>query len=168
MDTGLFGTWFWTTWFSFDHIHLEPERIGESKSGASVATEADIAIRLPEYLQYRFEGRKCHYARNKFIVPWLIQIPYYIYLGDKRQEIAPTISSASQSASFRLEHGLLTPVSPWQKANAQEDAVDLADFSLGASALDDATHQSVIAREVVKQRAQSTVSHLKSLNMSSL
>lgn len=27
MDTGLFGTWFWSTWFSFDHVHLSPERI---------------------------------------------------------------------------------------------------------------------------------------------
>lgn len=91
-------------------------------------------------------------------MPWLIQIPYYIYLGDKRQEPVPTATLSSQPANFRLEHGLLTPNSPWQKANPQEDATDLAEFSLGASALDDAAQHSIITREVVKQRSQSAVS----------
>lgn len=117
--------------------------------------------RIADYLQYRFAGRKCSYARNEFIVPWLIQIPYYIYLGDKRQDSTNSTASISQPANFRLEHGLLTPNSPWQKANAQEDAAELAEFSLGASALDDTTHQSVINRQVVKQRSQSAVSPCK-------
>lgn len=29
LDTGLISTWFWTTWFSFDHVHLHPSRRSE-------------------------------------------------------------------------------------------------------------------------------------------
>lgn len=64
--------------------------------------------------------------------PWLIQIPYYIYLGDKKED-----AHATSTQSFRVEHGLLTPVSPWQMAKPQmEDGSDLAELTLGESALD--------------------------------
>lgn len=29
LDTGLVNSWFWTTWFSFDHVHLHPSRRSE-------------------------------------------------------------------------------------------------------------------------------------------
>lgn len=52
---------FWQAWFELDHIHLEPGR--------------------RDYLEYKFGTIKSLNRRNHFIVPYLIQIPYYIWLG---------------------------------------------------------------------------------------
>lgn len=52
---------FWQIWFDFDHINLGPGR--------------------RDYVEYKFGTLKCLNARNHFIVPYLVQIPYYIWLG---------------------------------------------------------------------------------------
>ncbi|KAI8967893.1 hypothetical protein BDF20DRAFT_897682 [Mycotypha africana] len=52
---------FWQGWFELDHIHLEPGR--------------------RDYLEYKFASIKSLNYRNHFIIPFLIQIPYYIWLG---------------------------------------------------------------------------------------
>ena len=157
MDTGAFGTWFWKTWFSFDHVHLGSERIG--KSSSSIIQRSLLTFDcLVDYLQHRFAGRKCHYARNEFLVPWLVQIPYYIYLGDKQEDVQkPLAAITEQPANFRLEHGLLTPNSPWQKPKAQDDSNDLMELSLGASALDEISESNLITRTATT-RVQSIVS----------
>ncbi|ORX59384.1 S-adenosyl-L-methionine-dependent methyltransferase [Hesseltinella vesiculosa] len=53
--------YFWQMWFEFDHIHLAPGR--------------------RDYLEYKFGTVKSLNRRNHFIVPYLVQIPYYIWLG---------------------------------------------------------------------------------------
>ncbi|KAJ2601695.1 hypothetical protein GGF40_001050 [Coemansia sp. RSA 1286] len=52
---------FWKNWFSHDHVYLDPCR--------------------RQYLEHRFSSIKVVNGRNHFIVPHLIQIPYYIWLG---------------------------------------------------------------------------------------
>ncbi|GAA5805362.1 hypothetical protein HPULCUR_010878 [Helicostylum pulchrum] len=52
---------FWHAWFELDHIHLEPGR--------------------RDYLEYKFGTIKSLNRRNHFIVPYLIQMPYYVWLG---------------------------------------------------------------------------------------
>jgi hypothetical protein len=113
---------------------------------------------IPDYLQYRFAGRKCHYARNQFLVPWLIKIPYYIYLGDKREKCQkPLIAIDEHPIEFHLEHGLLTPNSPWQKPKGQDDANDLAELDLGESALEDTVSSLTILSNSAQCRSQSKV-----------
>ncbi|CEJ01538.1 hypothetical protein RMCBS344292_15562 [Rhizopus microsporus] len=52
---------FWHAWFELDHIHLYPGR--------------------RDYLEYKFGTIKSLNRRNHFIIPYLIQMPYYIWLG---------------------------------------------------------------------------------------
>ncbi|CAO3579711.1 unnamed protein product [Absidia cylindrospora] len=53
--------YFWQMWFDLDHIQLAPGR--------------------RDYLEYKFGTIKSLNRRNHFIVPYLIQIPYYVWLG---------------------------------------------------------------------------------------
>ncbi|KAI9293726.1 hypothetical protein K502DRAFT_366453 [Neoconidiobolus thromboides FSU 785] len=59
-----FTRWFWQIWFDFDHINLHPCR--------------------RDYLEYKFSTIKSFSGRNHFIVPYLVQIPYYIWLGSPK------------------------------------------------------------------------------------
>lgn len=52
---------FWHAWFELDHIHLYPGR--------------------RDYLEYKFGTIKSLNRRNHFIIPYVIQMPYYIWLG---------------------------------------------------------------------------------------
>ncbi|OBZ83963.1 hypothetical protein A0J61_07983, partial [Choanephora cucurbitarum] len=52
---------FWQAWFELDHIQLAPGR--------------------RDYLEYRFGTIKSLNRRNHFIIPYLIQMPYYVWLG---------------------------------------------------------------------------------------
>lgn len=56
-----FTRFFWQIWFDFDHINLAPGR--------------------RDYVEYKFGTLKCLNDRNHFVVPYLVQIPYYIWLG---------------------------------------------------------------------------------------
>ena len=69
----------------------------------------------------------------------------------------PLAAITEQPANFRLEHGLLTPNSPWQKPKAQDDSNDLMELSLGASALDEISESNLITRTATT-RVQSIVS----------
>ncbi|KAF9437924.1 hypothetical protein BGZ76_010555 [Entomortierella beljakovae] len=55
---------FWQIWFSFDHVHLHASR--------------------REYLEYRFDVKKTINGRNQFVLPLIVQIPYYIWVGQKK------------------------------------------------------------------------------------
>ncbi|KAI8638499.1 hypothetical protein BD408DRAFT_393869 [Parasitella parasitica] len=52
---------FWHAWFELDHINLHPGR--------------------RDYMEYKFGTIKSLNRRNHFVIPFLIQIPYYIWLG---------------------------------------------------------------------------------------
>ncbi|KAJ2909296.1 hypothetical protein GGI21_002026, partial [Coemansia aciculifera] len=67
-DAGVLGyacNWltrvFWQHWFEFDHVYLHPCR--------------------RNYLEHKFATHKVLNRRNHFIVPYLVQIPYYVWLG---------------------------------------------------------------------------------------
>ncbi|KAK3847834.1 MAG: hypothetical protein J3R72DRAFT_361907 [Linnemannia gamsii] len=73
---------FWTIWFSFDHVYLHASR--------------------REYLEHKFEVKKVINSRNHMIIPYLIQIPYYVWVGQrKRSEIqqSPTVAQLKAAAS---------------------------------------------------------------------
>ncbi|KAI8380989.1 uncharacterized protein BYT42DRAFT_494036 [Radiomyces spectabilis] len=87
-----FTRFFWNVWFDFDHINLSPGR--------------------RDYLEYRFGTIKTLNRRNHFIIPYAIQIPYYVWLGcskarqsmmhspvsDDNVSISSSRSSASDSS----------------------------------------------------------------------
>ncbi|KAI0084521.1 hypothetical protein BDY19DRAFT_1060226 [Irpex rosettiformis] len=77
--TGFLSRWFWQIWFELDHVSLSSAR--------------------REYLEFRFGTIKSYNGRNH-IVPWLIQIPYYVFLGCSR-----TRSTTNAFKAFEIESG---------------------------------------------------------------
>ncbi|KAJ2642427.1 hypothetical protein GGF44_001670, partial [Coemansia sp. RSA 1694] len=65
---------FWQHWFEFDHVYLHPCR--------------------RNYLEHKFVTHKVLNCRNHFIVPFLVQMPYYVWLG--------TPSHSAESESLHL------------------------------------------------------------------
>ncbi|KAJ7925215.1 hypothetical protein B0H13DRAFT_2229697 [Mycena leptocephala] len=63
-ECGWLSRWFWQIWFDFDHVSLSPAR--------------------RSYLEYKFGTIKSFNGRNKFVVPFIVRIPYYIWLGRSR------------------------------------------------------------------------------------
>ncbi|KAF8902789.1 hypothetical protein CPB84DRAFT_1846150 [Gymnopilus junonius] len=63
-ECGWLSRWFWQIWFDFDHVHLGPAR--------------------RSYLEYKFGTVKSYNGRNKFFLPFIVRIPYYIWLGRPR------------------------------------------------------------------------------------
>ncbi|KAJ2655145.1 hypothetical protein IWW48_005700 [Coemansia sp. RSA 1200] len=54
---------FWQHWFELDHVFLHPCR--------------------RDYLEHKFSTHKVYNGRNHFVVPQLIQVPYYVWLGKR-------------------------------------------------------------------------------------
>jgi hypothetical protein len=77
-----------------------------------------------DYLEYKFGTVKCYNGRNNFIIPHLIQIPYYVFLGASRHRATLESQRKALPLVERLENevsmtnGVLTPVSPWQDGSA--------------------------------------------------
>ncbi|KAH7103697.1 hypothetical protein BKA62DRAFT_48646 [Auriculariales sp. MPI-PUGE-AT-0066] len=72
--------WFWQIWFDFDKVYLTQRR---------------------EYLEHRFGTIKAFNGRNKFVLPFVVRIPYYIWLGRFR-----TSTSATQFRhAFEIDGG---------------------------------------------------------------
>lgn len=80
---------------------------------------------MADYLEYKFGTVKSYNGRNNFIVPKLVQIPYYVFLGASRYR--PEVASAralhtSLSPVLRQDDELVppyaTPLSPWHDPNA--------------------------------------------------
>ncbi|KAJ7132836.1 hypothetical protein C8R43DRAFT_1206637 [Mycena crocata] len=63
-ECGWLSRWFWQIWFDFDHVSLSPAR--------------------RSYLEYKFGTIKSFNGRNRFILPFIVRIPYYIWLGRPR------------------------------------------------------------------------------------
>ncbi|KZP16506.1 hypothetical protein FIBSPDRAFT_1047462 [Athelia psychrophila] len=63
-ECGWLSRWFWQIWFDFDHVSLSPHRRG--------------------YLEYKFGTIKSYNGRNRFILPFIVRIPYYVWLGRPR------------------------------------------------------------------------------------
>ncbi|EIW83356.1 hypothetical protein CONPUDRAFT_136405 [Coniophora puteana RWD-64-598 SS2] len=63
-ECGWLSRWFWQIWFDFDHVSLSPHR--------------------RDYLEYKFGTVKAYNGRNRFVLPFIVRIPYYIWLGRSR------------------------------------------------------------------------------------
>lgn len=85
----LFNRLFWRSWFEFDHVDLNPAR--------------------RDYLEHKFEAIKTVSCRNNFAIPFVVSIPYYIYLGQKAE--LPSLNSSPESSVIIKQSGVLTPES---------------------------------------------------------
>ncbi|EPQ56989.1 hypothetical protein GLOTRDRAFT_127372 [Gloeophyllum trabeum ATCC 11539] len=63
-ECGWLSRWFWQIWFDFDHVSLSPHR--------------------RDYLEYKFGTVKSYNGRNRFVLPFIVRIPYYMWLGRSR------------------------------------------------------------------------------------
>lgn len=101
---------FWKLWFEFDHIHLEPGR--------------------RDYLEYKFGTIKSDNRRNHFIIPYLIQIPFYVWIGRSHARAADVdvddggilATTRVSTDSQDIASGLITPPSPM---SVKSDAMSL-------------------------------------------
>ncbi|BFZ54296.1 hypothetical protein PYCC9005_001330 [Savitreella phatthalungensis] len=82
---------FWKSWFEFDHVDLNPAR--------------------RDYLEHRFECIKSASFRNNMVIPWVVSIPYYIYLGQRSGDASldSSVSSASEYRPTSTVSGIMTP-----------------------------------------------------------
>ncbi|KAG6816964.1 hypothetical protein H0H87_001278 [Tephrocybe sp. NHM501043] len=81
-ECGWLSRWFWQIWFDFDHVSLGPAR--------------------RSYLEYKFGTVKSYNGRNHFVIPFIVRIPYYIWLGRPRSCDVSQICHA-----FEIEGGNL-------------------------------------------------------------
>ena len=84
---------FWKMWFEIDRVFLESSR--------------------REYLEYRFDTLKTLNGRNKFIIPFLVKIPYYIWIGlPKSNDNAVRVKGNATTAISKQTHSEgLIPIS---------------------------------------------------------
>ncbi|KAJ1663753.1 hypothetical protein IW140_004645 [Coemansia sp. RSA 1813] len=71
---------FWQHWFEFDHVFLHPCR--------------------RNYLEHVFATHKVFNGRNHFIIPQIIQIPYYVWLGKRQSSANADGCSLAQSSAI--------------------------------------------------------------------
>ncbi|KAJ7733754.1 hypothetical protein DFH07DRAFT_132329 [Mycena maculata] len=111
-ECGWLSRWFWQIWFDFDHVSLSPAR--------------------RSYLEYKFGTIKSFNGRNRFILPFIVRIPYYIWLGRPR-----TCDISRASHAFEVEGGNMigncSPM-PLKGIKATEDVVP--SLQIGEPALD--------------------------------
>lgn len=103
--------------------------------GVAVCQPHGIAITLPltlvDYLEYRFGTVKSYNGRNKFVVPLIVRIPYYIWLGCSRAR-----DTARFKHAFEVEGGNIvgTPVLSPTIASPSRTA-DIGQLDIGPSAV---------------------------------
>ncbi|CAO3702686.1 unnamed protein product [Rhizopus stolonifer] len=87
---GWFLRHFWQMWFELDHINLAPGR--------------------RDYLEYKFGTIKSLNRRNHFIIPYLIQMPYYIWLGcsNARQQDLSGLAISEDTDSVSSQRSLVS------------------------------------------------------------
>ncbi|KAJ2765256.1 hypothetical protein IWQ56_004170, partial [Coemansia nantahalensis] len=94
---------FWQAWFELDHVHLHPSR--------------------RSYLEHVFETVKVVNARNHFIVPYLVQIPYYVWLGSAPAVVGRGPVDKPRAPSYSV--GPPTPTaSPWEGLQPRDGCPD--------------------------------------------
>ncbi|KAJ2005952.1 hypothetical protein GGI04_002049 [Coemansia thaxteri] len=86
---------FWQHWFEFDHVYLHHSR--------------------RSYLEHVFSTHKVLNCRNHFVLPYLVQIPYYVWLGRRAcqtdSSLAGLVASIG-SRSVSTHAGVSPPSSP--------------------------------------------------------
>ncbi|KAJ6609830.1 hypothetical protein B0H10DRAFT_450307 [Mycena sp. CBHHK59/15] len=111
-ECGWLSRWFWQIWFDFDHVSLSPAR--------------------RSYLEYKFGTIKSFNGRNRFILPFIVRIPYYIWLGRPRScDVSRTCHA------FEVEGGNMIGNCSPASLNAVTMAEDLVtSLQIGEPALD--------------------------------
>ncbi|KIY74282.1 S-adenosyl-L-methionine-dependent methyltransferase [Cylindrobasidium torrendii FP15055 ss-10] len=111
-EVGWVSRWFWQIWFDFDHVSLSPARRA--------------------YLEYRFGTVKSYNGRNRFILPFIVRIPYYVWIGRPRSCDVSRFCHA-----FEVEGGNIigncSPTTPFKTVATVE--VDVPKLEIGESAL---------------------------------
>ncbi|THH30331.1 hypothetical protein EUX98_g3843 [Antrodiella citrinella] len=110
-ECGWISRWFWQIWFDFDHVSLGPQR--------------------RDYLEYKFGTIKSYNGRNRFVLPFIVRIPYYIWLGRCR-----TADVSRFVHAFEVESGNTignTTPHALKAIKAQDDIPEFED--LGESAV---------------------------------
>ncbi|KAH8923333.1 hypothetical protein BT69DRAFT_1312438 [Atractiella rhizophila] len=82
-QVGWLSRLFWLHWFELDHVDLHPSR--------------------REYLEFKFGTRKSYNGRNRFVIPLIVRIPYYVWLGTSRNKPSPSLSVASPSQQLTID-----------------------------------------------------------------
>ncbi|KAG0229869.1 hypothetical protein BGW41_002858 [Actinomortierella wolfii] len=72
---------FWRAWFEVDHVHLGSGR--------------------RDYVEFKFQSKMALNLRNHFIVPYLVQIPYYIYIGERHKGQSVVLDNRFQQSLFQ-------------------------------------------------------------------
>ncbi|KAG0241664.1 hypothetical protein B0O80DRAFT_449974 [Mortierella sp. GBAus27b] len=117
---------FWQIWFSFDHVHLHTSR--------------------RDYLEHRFNVKKVINGRNHFVLPFVVQIPYYIWVGQrKRSDVKKGRFALPKAAGLPLDgnvdeptlHQLnlvdLRPRSMSTDSNSSQGSIPDSPSSIGSS-----------------------------------
>ncbi|PWN50116.1 hypothetical protein IE53DRAFT_110475 [Violaceomyces palustris] len=100
-QVGTLSRWFWSMWFSFDHVELHPAR--------------------RDYLEHKFGTLKCYNGRNNFIIPFIVRIPYYIWLGVSRER---DTTEAIQAFEVEAGNRVIVPPSFPELSLARSSSVD--------------------------------------------
>ena len=99
--------------FEFDHVDLHPSR--------------------RQYLEHLFGTIKSFNGRNRFLLPWLIQIPYYVNIATSRRT---DTSSANQAYEVDAGNTISVTASPLITPMRHSNLDPLPDLSLGFAALE--------------------------------
>ncbi|GAA5888436.1 hypothetical protein JCM6882_008619 [Rhodosporidiobolus microsporus] len=105
---------FWLHWFELDHVDLHPSR--------------------RQYVEHRFATIKSFNARNSFILPGLVSIPYYVSLHTSRR-----IDTSKAHQFYEVDAGNTISASPSPmlmptRPARQNSSADIPDLALGVSA----------------------------------
>ncbi|GAA6063494.1 hypothetical protein JCM10212_004453 [Sporobolomyces blumeae] len=104
---------FWLHWFELDHVDLHPSRRA--------------------YLEHRFATIKSFNARNGFILPGLISIPYYVSLHTSRR-----LDTTKANQAFEVDAGNTISATPSPllrpTASRTTSSTEIPDLALGVSA----------------------------------
>lgn len=92
-----------------------------------------------QYLEHLFGTIKSFNGRNRFILPWLIQIPYYVNIATSRRT---DTSSANQAYEVDAGNTISVSASPLLTPMRQSNYDPLPDLSLGLAALERVEHSS--------------------------
>ncbi|KAJ1896905.1 hypothetical protein LPJ81_004643 [Coemansia sp. IMI 209127] len=94
-----FTRMFWQHWFELDHVFLHPCR--------------------RNYLEHVFATHKAFNGRNHFVIPQLIQIPYYVWLGKRPSGTCAAGGSLAQPSTATASGWVRHPYRPERPEHAQ-------------------------------------------------
>ncbi|KAJ7594816.1 hypothetical protein C8J56DRAFT_927718 [Mycena floridula] len=130
-ECGWLSRWFWQIWFDFDHVDLFfftfwCPVIHPSQVSLTPARRA--------YLEYKFGTIKSYNGRNRFVLPLIIRIPYYIWLGRPR---SCDLTVSRSCHAFEVDGGnMIGNCSPEGPFTIVKEAEVVPPLEIGESELD--------------------------------